>query len=100
MPMEGQSFYGRIDVNKLSSIPEGFYMNVFGRFRKMPGSTNPVATQSLYRNIHATPPMREVAEHKIAGAPKRSFLAIANSYLTKKKIKRRMKELGIVEIDA
>jgi SAM-dependent methyltransferase len=48
----GAEIFAPVPVGKISSVPPGFYLNIFGRFRKLPGATRPVARQGIYEVLH------------------------------------------------
>jgi hypothetical protein len=47
-----REIYSRVPPDQLASIPEGFNVNVFGRFRKRAEATKPIAVQGLYVGLH------------------------------------------------
>lgn len=51
-PAAGAEIFARVPVEQLRTVPAGFHANVFGRFTRLPGATNPVARQGLYEVLH------------------------------------------------
>jgi len=51
-PAPGVELFARVPVAQLGAAPAGFHVNVFGRFRKLPGATRPMARQGLYEVLH------------------------------------------------
>lgn len=47
-----REIYARVPPDQLTSIPADFNVNIFGRFRKRPQSTKPIAVQGLYIGLH------------------------------------------------
>lgn len=102
--MPGTETYARIAPEKIKFIPEGFYLNITGLFRKTASSRNTVPLQRAYANVYEfwndqsrVGSTQEPTQVGLAAKP--SFWPRAKSYLAAQRLRARLRRMGAEIVD-